>query len=159
MEITTDRLSLRSFDLDDIEPFCKMHGDFEVMRYLGGTLTQRESEQEIRKIIEIEKKTGLVRLAVELKSSPGLIGYCGLKPAGEFTDLSYMISKDHWGVGYALEAAQRVRKFGLTDLSIANMEAGGAAANVASIKILEHLDFNHREELIFNNRPAIRFFD
>lgn len=136
-----------------------MHSDPEVMRYLGGVLTREEAEQVLFEIMEIEAETGLVRFAIEQTGAPGLVGYCGLKPAGQFVDLSYMIGRKHWRQGFALEAAMRVRDFGLNDLAITNMEAGGAADNVGSIRILEQLSFKHRQELIFNGRPAIRFFD
>ncbi len=136
-----------------------MHADPDVMRYLGGPISQEESSRELQEIIEIESETGLIRFAIEKKGSAGLVGYCGLKPAGQFVDLSYVIARDHWRQGYAFEAAKRVREFGLIDLSITNMEAGGAVENFASIRILEQLSFKNREELLFNGRPAVRFFD
>lgn len=136
-----------------------MHADPDVMRYLGGTISKAESYRELQEIMEIESESGLIRFAIEKKGMAGLVGYCGLKPAGQFVDLSYMIARDHWRRGYAFEAAKCVREFGLKDLSITNMEAGGAAKNVASIRILEQLSFKNREELLFNGRPAVRFFD
>ncbi len=129
------------------------------MRHLGGTLSHKDAYRDLQEIMDIEAETGLIRFAVEKRASAGLVGYCGLKPAGKFIDLSYVIARDHWRQGYALEAAKRVRAFGLIDLSITNMEAGGAADNVASIRILEKLSFKHREELLFNGRPSVRFFD
>ncbi len=136
-----------------------MHADPDVMRYLGGPVSKEKSSRELQEIMEIESDTGLIRFAIEKKGSAGLVGYCGLKPAGQFVDLSYVIARDHWRQGYAFEAAKRVREFGLIDLSITNMEAGGAAENFASIRILEQLSFKNREELLFNGRPAVRFFD
>ena len=136
-----------------------MHADPEVMRYLGGVLSEEESNRALQEIVDVEAETGLVRFALEQKAAPGLVGYCGLKPAGKCIDLSYMIAHAHWGCGYAFEAATRVRYFGLSNLSITNMEAGGAAENIASIRILERLAFKNRQELLFNGRPAVRFFD
>ena len=159
MKLYTERLILRSFLQEDAKAFGEMHADPDVMRYLGGARSQGESDRELQEIMEIEAETGLIRFALERKGSAGLVGFCGLKPAGKFIDLSYMIARDHWRQGYAFEAAKRVREFGLIDMSITNMEAGGDAENVASIKILEQLAFTNREELLFNNRPAVRFFD
>ncbi len=159
MQLSTARLCLRSFRSEDLQTFADLQADAHVMRYLGGPASRRDSEEQLLEIIAIEAETGLVRFAIERKSSNGLIGYCGLKPAGDYVDMSYLIGREHWGQGYALEAAKRVREFGLGDLGLTNMEAGGAAENVASIKILERLSFRHREALIFNNRPAVRFYD
>jgi RimJ/RimL family protein N-acetyltransferase len=88
-----------------------------------------------------------------------LIGYCGFKPAGDFVDLGYQYGKEAWGQGIGLEAAKTIREFGLSKLGITNMEAGGSIQNLASVKIMEHLGFANREELIFDGQPAIRFFD
>ena len=55
---------------------------------------------------------------MERKGNAALIGYCGLKPVGEYVDLSYMIAQEYWGQGYT-------------------MEADGTADNIASIRILE----------------------
>ncbi len=159
MRITTERLILRSFEHADLQPFADLRADPDVMRFLGGPLTYEASEIELLNIIDIEKQSGLVRFALERKEAGGLVGVCGFKPAGEFVDLSYMIAKRFWGQGYAFEAAQRVRRFGLTDLMLTNIEAGGAVENVASIKILERLEFNHRQELQFDGQPSVRFFD
>lgn len=159
MQLTTPRLTLRSFRSEDLESFSEMHGDEEVMKFLGGTLSHDESEKELLDIMDTEANTGLIRFAIERIGSSGLVGYCGLKPAEEFVDLSYMIARRYWRQGFALEAAKRVRKYGLEDLSITNMEAGGAAENIGSIKILEQLSFRNCENLVFNNRQAIRFYD
>lgn len=159
MQIETERLILRSMTMSDLADFSELLSDPAVMHFLGGPVDQAQSERQLREIIQIEAETGLIRFGIEQQSTPGLIGYCGLKPAGKFVDLSYAIAKRCWGNGYASEAAQCARDYGLAQLKLNNMEAGGAAENVASIKILAQLGFRHREELIFNDRPAMRFYD
>ncbi|MEM9623495.1 MAG: GNAT family N-acetyltransferase [Pseudomonadota bacterium] len=159
MKLYSNRLILRSFQHTDLDAFADLHADPQVMHFLGGPWTRQQAEAELRTIMHIEATTGLPRLALEQRKQPGLIGYCGLKPAGDYVDLSYLLANAFWGLGYAAEAAQHMREFGLVALELTNMEAGGAADNIASIKILERLNFNHRENLTFNDRPAIRFYD
>ena len=129
------------------------------MRYIGGVQSSKRSNQQLLEIIWLDQESALARFAVERKDKSGLIGYCGFKPAGDFVDLGYQYCKAAWGHGFGLEAAKAIREYGLSELGIANMEAGGSAQNIASIKIMEKLDFENCVELIFNGEPAIRFFD
>ncbi|MFT7245164.1 MAG: hypothetical protein ACI82A_002529 [Candidatus Azotimanducaceae bacterium] len=52
-----------------------------------------------------------------------------------------------------------IREYGLSTLGITNMEAGGSIHNIASVKIMAQLGFANREELLFDGKPAVRFFD
>ena len=159
MRLETRRLICRSFTLEDLDDFVAIQADPEVMQYIGDVQSSEESNQQLLKIIRLDQESGLARFAVERKDKSGLIGYCGFKPAGYFIDLGYQYCRAAWGHGFGLEAAKAIREYGLSELGIANMEAGGSAQNIASIKIMEKLDFANREELIFNGEPAIRFFD
>ena len=118
-----------------------------------------DSEQQLLEIIRLDAESGLARFAVERAGAPGLIGYCGFKPAGDYVDLGYQYAKEAWGQGIGLEAAKAIREYGQVKLGIKNMEAGGAIENRASVKIMEQLGFPNREELIFAGKPAVRFFD
>jgi len=159
MQITTERLLIRSFTEQDLPAYTAMHADAEVMRYLGGPISAHNAAQQLQDILAADRTTGIARYAVELQQQPGLIGFCGFKPAGDFVDLGYQYSKAVWGTGIGLEAALAVRHFGLQSLAITNMEAGGAVANHASIRILAKLQFTHQQALEFNGVPSVRFYD
>ena len=159
MYLETTRLILRSFAIEDLQQFAAIQADPEVMKYIGGVQPAEDSRLQLLEIIRLEQEFGLARFAVERKDLPGLIGYCGFKPAGEFVDLGYQYGKQAWGQGIGLEAANTIREYGLSELGITNMEAGGSIRNIASVKIMKQLGFANREELIFDGQPAIRFFD
>ncbi len=159
MHLETDRLTIRSFTISDLPEFAAIQADPEVMRYIGGVQSFDASHKQLLEIIQLDESCGLARLAVEYKAEPGIIGYCGFKPAGDFIDLGYQYGRKAWGKGVGLEAAIAVRAFGLLDLGIKNMEAGGAIDNVASVRIMQKLGFANCEQLMFDGTPAIRFFD
>ncbi len=159
MHLETTRLVCRSFTLDDLHQFAEIQADADVMRYVGGAQSIHDSRRQLLEIIQLDQEHGLARFAIERKDKPGLIGYCGFKPSGDFVDLGYQYRKSAWGCGFGLEAAIVIREYGMSELGITNMEAGGLAENTASIKIMEKLNFPNRENLIFDGRPAIRFFD
>lgn len=159
MELKTARLQLRSMCESDLLTFTSLHANPTVMRYLGGVQAAEKAQIEFENILRTEQQSGLIRFAVVLASEQKMIGYCGLKPAGDFVDLSYLVAEEYRGKGIAHEAAVCVRQWGVCDQKITNMEAGGAVENRASIKILSTLEFAHREELLFDGVPSVRFFD
>jgi ribosomal-protein-alanine N-acetyltransferase len=159
MYLESERLTFRSFTIEDLHQFATMQSDHETMRYVGGVQSFNDSKKQLLEILQFDAQLGLARYAVEHKDKPGLIGYCGFKPAGDFVDLGYQYDKVVWGQGLGLEAARTIREYGLTKLHISNMEAGGSIQNFASVKIMEKLGFANCEELIFDGQPAIRFFD
>lgn len=159
MHIETERLLIRSFTDADLPCFAAIQADPEVMRHVGGVQSFDVSTHQLATIIAGDQTHGIARYAVERKAMPGFIGYCGFKPAGDFVDLGYQYAQAAWGQGLGLEAALAVRTHGLTQLGITNMEAGGAVANVASVKIMQRLNFRHHESVLFEGTPSIRFFD
>ena len=159
MHHETNRLIFRSFILEDLDEFAAIQADPDVMKFIGGIQTYEQSKQQLLEIIRLDHEFGHARFAVERKDKPGLIGYCGFKPAGDFVDLGYQYSREAWGQGIGLEAAKSIREYGLSELGITNMEAGGSIKNIASVKIMEQLGFSHREEILFDGNPAVRFFD
>jgi RimJ/RimL family protein N-acetyltransferase len=159
MELETARLLIRHFRSDDLPQYAPIAQDPDVMRFLGGPQSQEEVIAYVEEMIAHAASSGLGRYAVELKQNRCLIGFCGFRPAGDFIDLGYRFARHTWGQGIGLEAARAVRNYGLESLNMKNMEAGASVDNVASIKILDRLGFKHREEVMFNDHPSIRFRD
>jgi RimJ/RimL family protein N-acetyltransferase len=80
--IETERLLIRPFTMDDIEPSYQMNLDGEVSRYTsdGGVVSREEIERRIvEHVFGDYQKHGFGRLAVELKSEKKFIGFTGLK--------------------------------------------------------------------------------
>lgn len=75
--IETDRLVLRSWGEDDLEPFSKMNGDKAVMEYLPKCLSYDETVQLYHRIVDEHKTFGYGLYAVVLKSTGEFIGYTG----------------------------------------------------------------------------------
>ncbi|MEM7098996.1 MAG: GNAT family N-acetyltransferase [Pseudomonadota bacterium] len=158
MQLETDRLLIRYFRDEDLSRYAPIAKDPEVMKFLGGPQTDKEIEHYVNEMVELSKQ-GLGRFVVTLKDTEELIGFCGYRPAGAYVDFGYRYARHTWGQGFGLEAALAVREYGVTVLALDNIEAGAATENIASIKILEQLGFRHREEVLFEGHPSIRFRD
>ena len=120
-------------------------------------LTKKETSNWINKIKQHFEKYGYGYWAVTLKNSRELIGYTGLNvPSYEahFTpcvEISWRIASQHWGKGYASEAALAVLKIGFEKYGLKEIVSLTVPANKKSIRVMEKIgmerdingDFNH----------------
>jgi ribosomal-protein-alanine N-acetyltransferase len=80
------------------------------------------------------------QLAVVLKSTQQLIGNCGIRMEAADAhegDIGYELSPQHWGNGYATEAARTIVEFGFTQLRLHRIWSWCIAENSASANVLQ----------------------
>jgi RimJ/RimL family protein N-acetyltransferase len=157
--IETERLLIRPFTLSDIEPSHEMNLDAEVSKYTadGGVVSKTEIERRIvENVFGDYKKYGYGRLAVELKGENKFIGFTGLKYLADMdeVDLGYRFMKKYWGKGIATESAKACVNLGFNTLGLKKMIAMALPENVASIHILEKLNFEFEKEIIEGGQIA-----
>jgi len=59
-------------------------------------------------------------------------------------ELGYRLCLNHWGKGYAREAAAAVLRYGFEDMTLQNILGFALPQNRGSLKILEQLRFEYR---------------
>jgi RimJ/RimL family protein N-acetyltransferase len=76
--------------------------------------------------------------AVELKSGPGSIGFCGIvHPGGQQqAEIKYAYLRRMWGQGIASEALRGLIQYGINKHGIGHLLATTALENVASHRVL-----------------------
>jgi RimJ/RimL family protein N-acetyltransferase len=81
------------------------------------------------------------RWAVVLRGTGEFIGWCGLKYYADVNeyDLGYRYFEEHWGRGYATEAARAVLRYGIEHLRGARIVGKAMAGNVGSRRVLEKI--------------------
>ena len=105
----TQRLLLRTVTMEDAEFAYRTTSDTEVARFIGGVRTLDWHIQRAKEIIEHQRIHGFARWSVILKSTGEQIGRCGpmikeIEGVPE-VELGYAFVRQHWGHGYAREAA------------------------------------------------------
>lgn len=134
---------LRRLEPADMDFLAEIHADADVARYIGSgkPRSREETRQWLSDVQASYEKSALGQLAVLRKSDGRLIGRCGLSDAaleqspaagagrrGWFfsahapadvaltlePELGYTFSKEHWGQGYASEAAGCVYAYAKT---------------------------------------------
>lgn len=155
--IQTERLILRLWKPEDVQPYYEINQDLEVVRYLRGPLTMEQVQDFIVAANAHYDRHGYTVWAVELKETGELIGFIGLNyvdwkalftPAVE---IAWRLGSQFWGSGYATEGARAVLEYGFMVLGLKKIVAFTVPANVRSIRVMEKIglqrdkngDFNH----------------
>ena len=138
--LTTGRLALRRFTLDDLELLVRLHGDPRVMRYAGGPMSREQSLEVLRgRILEYyAQHPGLGIWATLERSTGDCVGLHLLNHVrGEsFIQVGYLLYPEYWGRGYATEMAVRVLRYGFETLGLPQIVAITALENTASQRVL-----------------------
>ena len=157
--IETERLLIRPFKMEDIEPSYAMNLDAAVNKYTGdgGIVSKKEIERRIvENVFGDYEKYGFGRLAVEIKGENKFIGFAGLKYLDDLdeVDLGYRFMKAYWGKGIATEAAQACVNLGFNTLDLKKLIAMVLPDNTPSIRVLEKLHFKFEKEIIEEEQLA-----
>jgi ribosomal-protein-alanine N-acetyltransferase len=147
--LPTDRLVLRQWRDDDREPFAAMSADPEVMRYFPRLLTREESDALIENQGLLLELRGWGLWAVEVAGGAPFIGFVGLAEPqfdAHFTpcvEVGWRLAREHWGHGYATEAARAVVACAFDQLELDEIVALTTSANVRSRRVMERLGMTH----------------
>jgi RimJ/RimL family protein N-acetyltransferase len=148
-EIRTDRLLMRPWRDADSPAFAAINADPRVMEYFPSALSPRESDALAERIQRHWTDHGLGLWAIEIPDQVPFIGFAGLsKPSfqAHFTpcvEVGWRIAADHWGHGYATEAARASVRVGFEVLALDEIVSFTVAANRRSIRVMEKLGMCH----------------
>lgn len=153
--IETERLTLRPLATSDADAFVELHADPEVNRFVGAYSRQ----QALERLAGIERQwaeRGHGLCAVELRSSGELIGRSGLQywPQFDEVELGWTLRAEHWGRGYATEAARACLDWGFATLEADYFTALIRPGNVPSVRVAERLGFAPRRRDELNGSPV-----
>ena len=103
----------------------------------------------------------LVNFAIVRREDPALLGAIGLVVAAAHAraELGYWIGKEHWGRGYATEAARAVVEHGFSAMDLNRIVARRLARNPASGRVLEKIGMRHEGRLPRHVRKGDVFED
>jgi RimJ/RimL family protein N-acetyltransferase len=170
--IETERLVLRKPRLEDAQAFLPLHTDPVAMEFIGGVHPDSEADPEfpLRVWLERWELDGFGRLVVERRADGVLVGRSGLvvwdtrdwhisslceaESHGQ-PELGWAFAREHWGHGYATEAALAVREWARTLVS-GRLVSVVAPANVRSRRVVEKLGCTAGETVVLaDSGPAV----
>ncbi len=159
-EIRTERLLLRAFQEDDLDPFAQMIADPQVISmatYHGQPMNRTQAWNWLCMMLGHWQMRGFGIWGVEEIQSGELIGRVGLQYLDWFDDveLAWMLRKASWGKGYAAEASREAIRYGFEERSLPRIAAVIHIKNDRSLKLAERLDMVREKEI---EREGVRFY-
>jgi RimJ/RimL family protein N-acetyltransferase len=156
-ELRTERLILRGWREDDLEPFAALNADPRVMEYFPALLSRAESAAAAARIQEHSARYGFGLWAIEVPGVAAFAGFVGLSiPSyqAHFTpcvEVGWRLARACWGHGYVTEGARAAVRFGFEQLGLEEIVSFTVPANQRSRRVMERLgmryapvdDFDH----------------
>jgi RimJ/RimL family protein N-acetyltransferase len=175
--LSTGRLLLRPFSADDLAPFAALNAHPLVIESLGSSPTRAESDAMVARFSAELEAEGWGLWAVEVTGGATFVGMCGLHavnpaiPCAPAVEVGWRLHPDHWGCGYATEAALASLRHGFGTAGLPEIVSFTTTLNHRSQAVMQRIgmqrdmdgDFDHpslpegsplRRHVLFRIRPA-----
>jgi RimJ/RimL family protein N-acetyltransferase len=145
IEIETERLRLRQWRMSDREPFAALNADARVMEFFAVPLTREGSDAMVDRCRGLIEERGWGLWAAEIKHSGAFAGFVGLHipvpvlPCSPCVEIGWRLAFEHWGHGYASEAAAAALQVGFETLDLPEIVSFTAIRNKRSIAVMQRL--------------------
>lgn len=147
--ITTERLTFRKFELDDLPQLIEQRMDPDMSRYLGGPRLQNPEAlaKRIRFYMGCYDSHGFGMCPMFLKETGEFIGVSGIQPLDSTDDIEvgYSVIKKYWGQGIGTEAAKGWMEFGFDEGGLDRIVAVAVLENIGSRRVMEKLGMTYEK--------------
>jgi len=160
MTIKTERLLLRPWKEEDLEPFARLNADPRVREYFPGLLNRQESDASVKLMSNHIERCGWGFWAASLIETGKFIGMIGLEDVyfqAHFTpavEIGWRLGFDHWGKGYATEGAKAALQYGFETLDLKEIVSFTAVQNIRSRRVMERIGM-HRDPVDDFDHPKL----
>ncbi len=159
--LKTERLILRYFTLDDVDAVFAVIGDPETMKFYPQQFTRDDALRWVTKSQERYRRDGYALFAVVLKSNGQVIGNCGLMrqeiESESLLEVGYHFRRDHWGRGYATEAARGCMAYAFGHLKADKVVSLILPENLPSRRVAERNGMTVERQVIFHDLPHLMY--
>lgn len=165
MILRTERLVLREFTAADWPATFAYENDPRYLRfYEREQVTERQCQALIYQFIlwQGEQPRSKAQLAITRADTGELVGNVGVRreTAGEpLADMGFELSPEHWGRGYATEAARAMVDWGFGEWGLQRIHAHCVSENAASARVLERVGMRMEARLRDHQWFKDRFWD
>ena len=146
--LITERLVIKSPEIDDKVELTQLINDYDVVQWLSNipfpyTIGDAENfiERSQEKILKQESYNFMI-----FQNNKLLGGIALTEFNGPSCELGYWLGKRYWGNGFATEAVGGILKFGFDDLSLNEIYASYKIGNEASKNVLRKCGFHFYRE-------------
>lgn len=140
----SNRLYFRTCDADTKEHVLGLYAVSAVTEFIGGPFSNEQILERYERELAFNAEFSVQYWPVFLIDGDVFIGCCGLRPydvKNNIYELGFHFLPEHWGRGYAKEAALYVINRAFNHLNIATLFAGHNPRNTTSGIVLQKLGF------------------
>jgi RimJ/RimL family protein N-acetyltransferase len=164
--LDTPRLTLRPHRLDDYADCCRLWGDSDVVRHVGGVPQDAQAVWfRLLRYAGMWALLGYGMWVVEDRASGAFLGEAGLLSAERglpelegVPEAGWVLGPDAWGSGIATEAMQAVLVWADAHVATPSIRCIIDPDNTASIRVAEKLGFRPLVDTALGGKPT-RVFD
>jgi RimJ/RimL family protein N-acetyltransferase len=150
--LTTPRLGFRTWAPDDLPLARALWTSPDVMRYMGGPLSEEKLQARFAAEMECQRAHGYQYWPIFLLADDQYIGVCGMRadsPQPETPAFGYHLLPPFWGQGLAHEAARAAVEHAFGQLGVTQLFAGHHPENAGSERVLAKLGFHFWREILY----------
>ena len=152
--LQSQRLILRQWQTSDLPYFAKLNNDPKVMAFFPAPLKEGQSNQLAQRLADLIDQKGWGFWALELAQTGEFIGFVGLNsidkdsaiPNAPFVEIGWRISSEHWGKGYAPEAAKLALSYAFEILTLDAVYAFTSLLNQPSQRVMQKIFMRNTEQ-------------
>jgi RimJ/RimL family protein N-acetyltransferase len=155
--IETERLRLRLPRAEDAPGLLEAFADPEAMRYIGdgSTTDLAGAEEAVDRWLERWNAWGIGMFVVERAEDARVLGRAGFLRwdpetwaiGGSETELGWGLAREHWGHGYATEAALALRDWALGERGLTRLISLIQHENLRSVRVAEKLGERYERDV------------
>jgi ribosomal-protein-alanine N-acetyltransferase len=165
--IETERLVLRLPRSEDAAGLLEAFADPEAMRYIGdgSTTDLAGAEKAVGRWLERWNAWDIGMFVVERAEDQRVLGRAGFlrwdpetwEIDGSETEIGWGLAREHWGHGYATEAALALRDWGVAERGLTRLISLIQVGNVASVRVAEKIGETLEREVVVRGRPTLLY--
>lgn len=146
--IITDRLRLRPWTADDIEPFAAHNADPRIMKHFAGLMTRAQTAATVKRWQKDFARHGFTFFAADLRATSEFIGVIGAgwhpfeSPFAPAVEIGWRLHPDYWGCGYATEGGRASAAF-VFDRGRSEIVSVTVPDNLPSRAVMERIGMTH----------------
>ena len=158
--LETKRLILREWREENFDAYRAMNSDPLVREFYPGLQSMEKSRDFMRRAAEQDRRYGCFFQPVIEQESGDFVGDLGLAriefdaPFTGGTEIGWMLRRQYWGRGYAVEMARALLDHAFHHLKLPDVVAFTVPINKRSRRVMEKLGMQHDPEGGFEH-PAV----
>ncbi|HUI84110.1 MAG TPA: GNAT family N-acetyltransferase [Candidatus Binatia bacterium] len=154
-------MSLRRLCPADVDAIFAIIGDPIAMQYFPRSYTWEDAVEWIERNLRRYERDGYGIMAIVLNTTGDVIGDCGIARQdveGEsMLEVGYHLRRDHWGHGYATEAARACMDYAFRELGAGKVVALIRPGNMPSRRVAERNGMRVERQVTHAGLPHLMY--